>query len=49
MDYDKYKKKETDIKNKEVKIILFDKFLRVVDNEKMGNRAITSYFSKIKT
>ena len=46
IEYDKYKKKETDLKNKEVKSILFDKYLRIVDNEKSGNREITSFFKK---
>lgn len=47
IEYDKYKKKETDLKNKEVKAILFDKYLRIVDNEKSGNKEITSFFAKI--
>jgi len=41
---DKYYKKESDLKDKEVKAILFDPYLRKTDNEKAGNKEITSFF-----
>ena len=41
---DKYEKKAEDLKNKEVKAILFDPYLRKTDNEKAGNKEITSFF-----
>jgi DNA polymerase elongation subunit (family B) len=46
MEEEKFKKKETDMRNKEVKAILFDKFLRITENNKSGNKAITSFFKK---
>jgi DNA polymerase delta subunit 1 len=39
-------KKEAALRNKEVKTLLFDPFLRVAVNKKEGNKPITSYFSK---
>ena len=48
LDEDKIKKKETDLRNKLVKSILFDKFLRTTENSKRGNREITSFFKKIE-
>ena len=47
LDEDKIKKKETDLRNKLVKTILFDKYLRTTENSKRGNREITSFFNKI--
>jgi hypothetical protein len=46
LDEDKIKKKETDLRNKLVKSILFDKYLRTTENVKRGNREITSFFKK---
>jgi len=48
LDEDKIKKKETDLRNKLVKSILFDKYLRTTENSKRGNREITSFFKKIE-
>jgi len=36
------------LKNKEVKILLFDEFLRETNNSKDGNQALTKYFKNIK-
>lgn len=47
LDEDKIKKKESDLRNKLVKSILFDKYLRTTENAKRGNREITSFFNKI--
>ena len=44
LDEDKIKKKESDLRNKLVKTILFDKYLRTTENSKRGNREITSFF-----
>lgn len=46
MEEEKFRKKETDMRNKEVKTILFDKFLRITENNKVGNQPITSFFKK---
>lgn len=43
---DKFQDKLENLKNKEIKILLFDKFLRITNNAKLGNQAITSFFSK---
>ncbi len=43
---DKYPKKEQDMKNKEVEKILFESYLRIDKNNKSGNQAITSFFTK---
>jgi len=45
-DEDTLIKKETALRNKEVKTLLFDPFLRVAVNKKEGNKPITSYFAK---
>jgi DNA polymerase delta subunit 1 len=45
-DYDKYLKKEQDLKNKEVEKILFEPYLRIDRNNKAGNKPITSFFKK---
>jgi DNA polymerase elongation subunit (family B) len=44
-DLDQRKKKEDALRNKEVKALLFDSYLRKFDNLKKGNRAINSFFS----
>lgn len=43
---DKYPKKEQDLKNKEVEKLLFEYYLRIDKNNKLGNQAITSFFGK---
>jgi hypothetical protein len=45
-DEDKYETKVEQLKNKEVKTLLFDKYLRETNNEKEGNQSITKYFTK---
>lgn len=47
LEEDKIRKKESDLRNKLVKSILFDKFLRKTENSKRGNKEITSFFKKI--
>ena len=32
------------LRNKEVKILLFDEFLRITDNIKKGNQSIKNFF-----
>ena len=49
MEEDKFRKKEIDLRNKEVKAILFDKYLRITENAKKGNREITSFFKPVKS
>jgi DNA polymerase elongation subunit (family B) len=43
---DKFDDKLEDMKNKEIKVLLFDKYLRDIDNEKKGNQSLVSYFKK---
>ena len=43
-DPDKLEDKINDLKNKEVKALLFDKYLRVTDNRKNNMKDITSFF-----
>ena len=43
-DRDKLEDKINDLKNKEVKILLFDKYLRETDNRKNNMKNITSFF-----
>jgi len=43
-DPDKLEDKINDLKNKEVKILLFDKYLRETDNRKNNMKNITSFF-----
>ena len=43
-DPDKLEDKINDLKNKEVKVLLFDKYLRVTDNRKNNMKDITSFF-----
>ncbi len=42
-----YQKKEQMLRNKEVKILLFDDFLRQTDNMKKGNQSIQTFFKKV--
>jgi hypothetical protein len=43
-DHEKYKEKEDALRNKEVKSLLFDPYLRHTANVKNGNSAITGFF-----
>ena len=43
-DHEKYKEKEDSLRNKEVKALLFDPYLRHTANVKNGNSAITGFF-----
>ena len=45
-DPDKYDGKLEQLKNKEVKILLFDEYLRKTNNTKAGVQALTSYFKQ---
>ena len=42
---EKLEDKIEDLRNKEVKTLLFDKYLRETNNEKQGNKSITSFFT----
>jgi len=42
----KLEKKIEKLRNKEIKILLFDEYLRKTNNEKNGNAAITSFFKR---
>jgi hypothetical protein len=44
MEESKYKKKEQDLKDKEVEKILFDPYLIIAKNKKNNNKMITSFF-----
>ena len=44
-DPEQYKKKEDNLRNKEVKALLFDDYLRQTDNMKRGDQSITSFFA----
>ena len=46
-DKEKFEEKLEDLRNKEIKTLLFDKYLRETNNEKLGVKSITSFFSKI--
>ena len=41
---DKLEEKIDNLKNKEVKVLLFDDYLRKTNNEKLGNQSITKWF-----
>jgi DNA polymerase elongation subunit (family B) len=43
-DPEKFEDKLEQLKNKEVKTLLFDEYLRETNNTKLGNKALTSYF-----
>jgi hypothetical protein len=43
-DLEKYKDKEDSLRNKEVKALLFDPYLRVTNNIKNGNAPIVNFF-----
>ena len=44
-DAEEYKKKEDTLRNKEVKALLFDDYLRQTDNMRRGDQSITSFFA----
>lgn len=45
-DEEKVKKKITDLRNKEVKKILFDEYLIKIDNASKNNQSIMNFFKK---
>ena len=44
-DKEKMESKISDLRNKEVKALLFDKYLRETDNMKNNMKSITSFFA----
>jgi len=46
VDKEKYRKKSTDLRHKEVKTLIFDEFLRISDNKKKGHQNIKMFFGK---
>ena len=46
-DKDKLENKIEQLRNKEVKILLFDKYLRITNNEKEGNQSLIKFFKSI--
>jgi DNA polymerase elongation subunit (family B) len=46
LDDEKFQDKLTKMKDKEVKALLFDKYLRETNNAKSGNQAITGFFKR---
>jgi len=44
-DHEKCQDKIEDLRNKEIKTLLFDKYLRETNNEKQGVKSITSFFA----
>jgi len=45
-DTEKFQDKLDKLKDKEVKALLFDKYLRETNNAKAGNQAITGFFTR---
>jgi len=45
-DPEKFEDKLEQMRNKEVKTLLFDEYLRVTNNEKEGNQSLTKFFGK---
>ena len=45
-DEEKFQDKLEQLKNKEIKILLFDEYLRKTNNDKEGLQSLTNYFSK---
>jgi DNA polymerase elongation subunit (family B) len=43
---DKWEDKLEQLRNKEVKALLFDEYLRITNNEKEGNQSLLKYFNK---
>ena len=46
LDNEKYEDKLEKMKNKEVKILLFDEYLRETNNEKSGVQSLMKFFTK---
>jgi DNA polymerase elongation subunit (family B) len=44
----KFEEKVEDLKEKEIKILLFDEFLRETNNQKSNNKPLTSFFTSLK-
>ena len=45
-DEDKFEQKLEDFRCKEIKILLFDEYLRETNNEKLGNQSVSKFFIK---
>jgi DNA polymerase elongation subunit (family B) len=45
-DEDKFQEKLEEFRCKEIKILLFDEYLRETNNEKLGNQSVTKFFVK---
>jgi hypothetical protein len=45
-DEDKFEDKLEQLKNKEIKTLLFDEYLRETNNEKQGNQSLTKFLIK---
>lgn len=45
-DPEKFEDKLEQMRNKEVKVLLFDEYLRETNNEKQGNQSLTKFFKK---
>ena len=43
---EKFNDKLNDLKNKKIKILLFDEYLRETNNEKSGNQSLMKFFGK---
>jgi hypothetical protein len=43
---DKFESKLEQLKNKEIKTMLFDEYLRETNNEKSGNQSLVKFFKK---
>ena len=48
MDNETYKKKETQLKDKEVERLLFSEYLVKINNVKNNNQSITNFFTVTK-
>jgi len=46
IDQEKFEDKLEQMKNKEVKALLFDEYLRETNNEKLGNQTLTKFYAK---
>jgi predicted SnoaL-like aldol condensation-catalyzing enzyme len=45
---EKFQDKLEDLRCKEIKMLLFDEYLRETNNEKAGNQSVTKFFTKVK-
>jgi intein/homing endonuclease len=48
VDEEKFADKLEQLKNKEVKALLFDEYLRETNNEKQGNQSLTKFYAPVK-